>query len=109
MKKSEYQAQLQAAYTVGREAIPFDTCVELCVLGAVLPEVREKARWQCEYEFALNWHQRSGRGLDARFTHALDAELREAKRILAGTGKLPPWAAQMARERYKMELPEGLA
>ena len=103
MKASEYRAQLRAAYEAGRQALDFETCVELCVLGDLLPEVREKAKWQIEYEFAMNWFQRNGNGLDARFVRALNLELDDARLFVAANGKLPPWAVEMAERRYFVE------
>lgn len=107
MKASEYRAQLREAYEAGRQALGFETCVELCVLGDLLPEVRKQAKWQIEYEFAMNWFQRNGNGLDARFVHALKLELDNARRFVVANGKLPPWAVEMSERRYFVEVTES--
>ncbi len=77
------------------------------MLGDLLPEVRKQAKWQIEYEFAMNWFQRSGNGLDARFVRALKLELDDARRFVAANGKLPPWAVEMSERRYFVEVTEA--
>lgn len=106
MKASDYEAMLKAACEGGRQVIDMETCVELCVLGALLPEVRQNTRWKLEYRFAMAWFNR-GEGLDARFVRAIEYELAAARLHLGRCGELPPWAADMAKERYKMALPDN--
>lgn len=105
MKASEYRAQLRAAFEAGREAIPFETCVELCAARYVWPEFEKSAKWRLEFEYVCNKY-RVGVGLraDGRFAEALRREVANAK-AAKKWGEVPAWVKDLAEKRYFIPAP----